>query len=55
MEIKYQFERLIKTVRVHENSIIPSFGDKVNEFNETLRVVDVKTVNGVVEIKLNRI
>lgn len=54
MEIKYQFERLIKTEKVHENSIIPSYGDKVNEFNEFLMVSDVKNINGVIEIKLTR-
>lgn len=52
MEIKYQFERLIKTEKVHENFIIPSYGDKVNEFNDFLKVVDVTNVNGIIEIKL---
>ncbi len=54
MEIKYQFERLIKTVQVHENSIIPSYGDKVNEFNEFMKVINVENVNGVIEIKLEK-
>ena len=52
MEIIYQFERLRKTVKINENSIIPSYGDKVNEFNDFYKVVDVKNVNGIIEIKL---
>ena len=53
-ELIWCFEKLEKNVKVDENYIFPSYGDKVNEFNEFLKVVDSENRNGKMYIKLGR-
>lgn len=53
-ELIYRFEKLEKTIKVDDNFIIPSYGDKVNEYNEFLKVVDVENKQSKIFIKLER-
>ena len=54
IELIWCFEKIEKSVKVDENYIFPSYGDKVNEFNEFLKVVDSENKNGKIYIKLAR-
>lgn len=52
IQIKWRFEKLEKTEVVDENYIFPTYGDKVNHFNEFLKVVDVECKQNVYYITL---
>lgn len=54
IELIWCFEKIEKSVQVDENYIFPSYGDKVNEFNEFLKVVDAENRNGKMYITLKR-
>ena len=54
IELIWCFEKIEKSVKVDENYIFPSYGDKVSEFNEFLKVVDSECRNGKMYIKLAR-
>ncbi len=54
IELVWCFEKLEKSQMVDENFIFPSYGDKVNEFNEFLRVIDVENKQNKIFIKLVR-
>lgn len=54
IELVWCFEKLEKSQMVDENFIFPSYGDKVNEFNEFLRVIDVENRQNKIFIKLVR-
>ncbi len=54
IEIVYRYQKLEKTVKVNDSFIIFSYGDKVNEFNEFLKVVDVSTNGDRILIKLEQ-
>lgn len=51
-KIIWRYGRLEKSELVGDNYIFPSYGDKVNHFNEFLLVVDVFNVDGVVYVYL---
>jgi len=51
-ELVYCFGKLEKTVKVEDDFIIPSYGDKVNEFNESLIVRDVENKDNKIYITL---
>lgn len=46
------FGKLEKTIEVDDNYIFPSYGDKVNEFNKNLRVVNFENRKGDYYVKL---
>lgn len=54
-KVVYSFQKLEKTIEVDENFIIPSYGVKVNEFNEWLRVLKVENKQGIFHIKLEEL
>lgn len=53
-ELVWCFEKLQKSQMVGENFLFPSYGDKVNEFNEFLKVTDVESKQGRIFINLVR-
>ena len=54
-KIVYCFEKLEKSIIVDaKNFTIPSYGNKVNEYNEFLKVVDVEWKQWVCYVKLER-
>lgn len=52
IKLIFKYQKLEKSITVDENYIFPSYGDKVNEFNDILRVVDSSYELGVVTITL---
>ncbi len=54
IDIVYRYKKVEKTVKVNDNFIILSYGDKVNEFNESLKVVDATTNGDTIFIKLEQ-
>jgi len=55
IEVVYCYQKLQKTIKVNENFVFPSYGDKVNEFNEFLRVIDVEPKDNKIFIKLEQL
>jgi len=51
-ELVYCYQRLEKSQQVGENFIFPSYGDKVNEFNEFLIVRKVENKHNKIYITL---
>ena len=52
IDVVYYYKKLEKLVRVDENFICPSYGDKVKEFDDALKVIDVENINNKIHIKL---
>ncbi len=51
-KLVYCYQKLEKTVTVDGRFIIPSYGSKVNEFNEFLKVIDVDNRDNKIFITL---
>jgi len=54
-KLTYRFEKLEKTINVGDNFIYPIYGQKVNEFNEWLRVCKTDNRYGEIVIELERL